>query len=113
MSSPLIAPSASCHSPIPGARQIAPVRTAVLVAVFKETGSGADHARPERAIVVRHANSAMPVSSARYVGRQELGLEDRGRNGDCSPPPAQTRTGPIKAGSYLEYLTAKRCCDQG
>jgi hypothetical protein len=40
---------------------------------------------------------------------EETGLQDRGRDGDCSPPPAQTRTGPIKAsGSYLEYLTAKR-----
>ena len=39
---------------------------------------------------------------------------DRGRDGDCSPPPAQTRTGPIKAyGSYLECLTAKRTCGQG
>jgi SHS family lactate transporter-like MFS transporter len=39
---------------------------------------------------------------------------DRGRDGDCSPPPAQTRTGPIKAsGSYLEYLTAKRALGQG
>jgi hypothetical protein len=39
---------------------------------------------------------------------------DRGRDGDCSPPPAQIRTGPIKAyGSYLECLTAKRCCGQG
>ena len=41
-------------------------------------------------------------------------LDDRGRDGDCSPPPAQTRTGPIKAsGSYLEYLTAKRALGQG
>ena len=32
----------------------------------------------------------------------------RGRDSDCSLPPAQTRTAPIKAsGSYLEYLTAK------
>ena len=39
---------------------------------------------------------------------------DRGRDGDCSPPPAQTRTGPIKAsGSYLECLTAKRWLGQG
>jgi hypothetical protein len=39
---------------------------------------------------------------------------DRGRDGDCSSPPAQTRTGPIKAsGSYLEYLTAKRALGQG
>jgi hypothetical protein len=44
----------------------------------------------------------------------KLGEEDRGRDGDRSPPPAQTRTGPTKAsGSYLEYLTAKRCCGQG
>src|SRR5580704_961526 len=36
------------------------------------------------------------------------------RDGDCSPPPAQTRTGPIKAsGSYLEYLTANRALGQG
>ena len=41
-------------------------------------------------------------------------IGDRGRDGDCSPPPAQTRTGPIKAsGSYLEYLTAKRALGQG
>ena len=40
--------------------------------------------------------------------------EDRGRAGDCSPPPAQIRTGPIKAsGSYLEYLTANRALGQG
>src|SRR5262249_11965243 len=40
--------------------------------------------------------------------------QDRGRDGDCSPPPAQTRTGPIRAsGSYLECLTAKRTCGQG
>src|SRR5262249_1593593 len=39
---------------------------------------------------------------------------DRGRNGDCSPSPAQIRTGPIKtSGSYLEYLTAKRALGQG
>ena len=45
---------------------------------------------------------------------EETGLQDRGRDGDCSPPPAQTRTGPIKAsGSYLEYLTAKRALGQG
>jgi hypothetical protein len=39
---------------------------------------------------------------------------DRGRDGCCQPPPAQIRTCPIRAyGSYLEYLTAKRCCGQG
>ena len=42
-------------------------------------------------------------------GRKNACSADRGRDVDCSPPPAQTRTGPIKAsGSYLEYLTAKR-----
>src|SRR5271168_4531917 len=31
--------------------------------------------------------------------------------GCCQPPPAQIRTCPIRAyGSYLECLTAKRCC---
>ena len=42
-------------------------------------GISADHARPERAIVVRHANSAMPVSTARYVGTwlPEMALFDR------------------------------------
>jgi hypothetical protein len=38
----------------------------------------------------------------------------RGRDGCCQPPPAQIRTSPIRAyGSYLEYLTAKRCCGHG
>jgi len=47
-------------------------------------------------------------------GRKNGSAGDRGRDGDCSPPPAQTRTGPIKAsGSYLEYLTAKRTLGQG
>jgi len=42
------------------------------------------------------------------------GCQDRGRDGDCSPPPAQIRTCPIKAyGSYLECLTAKRALGQG
>ena len=32
----------------------------------------------------------------------------------CKAQPAQIRTGPIRAyGSYLEYLTAERCCGQG
>jgi hypothetical protein len=36
---------------------------------------------------------------------------DRGRDDDFSPPPARTRTRPIKAyGSYLECLTANRIC---
>ena len=48
------------------------------------------------------------------AGTEECSAGDRGRDGDCSPPPAQTRTGPIKAsGSYLEYLTAKRALGQG
>ena len=38
----------------------------------------------------------------------------RGRDEDCSPPPAQIRTGPIKAyGSYLGCVTAKRTLGQG
>jgi two-component system, cell cycle response regulator CpdR len=38
----------------------------------------------------------------------------RGRDGCCQPPPAQIRTCPIRAyGSYLECLTAKRCCGHG
>ena len=49
-----------------------------------------------------------------FVTEAEFDRIDRGRDGDCSPPPAQTRTGPIKAsGSYLEYLTAKRALGQG
>jgi hypothetical protein len=52
------------------------------------------------------------LSSSRDEGMGSAG--DRGRNGDCSPPPAQIRTGPIKAyGSYLEYLTANRALGQG
>ena len=49
------------------------------------------------------------------AGHRQMQAEiDRGRDSDCSPPPAQTRTGPIKAsGSYLEYLTAKRALGQG
>src|SRR5262245_40759270 len=36
-------------------------------------------------------------------------VHDRGRDGDCSPPPAQTRTGPIRAsGSYLEWIDPAR-----
>ena len=39
---------------------------------------------------------------------------NRGRSVRYRTPPAQIRTGPIRAyGSYLGYLTAKRCCGQG
>ena len=39
---------------------------------------------------------------------------DRGRNENCFSPPAQIRTGPIKAfGSYLGCLAAKRTAGQG
>jgi hypothetical protein len=42
------------------------------------------------------------------------GVRDRGRDGDCSPPPAQIRAGRIPAhGSYLECLTAKRTFGHG
>jgi len=38
----------------------------------------------------------------------------RGRDGCYQPPPAQIRTsGTPASGSYLECLTAKRCCGQG
>lgn len=57
------------------------------------------------------------VQPIKPVPRQKFRLPpqaDRGRAGDCSPPPAQIRTGPIKAsGSYLEYLTANRALGQG
>ncbi len=46
--------------------------------------------------------------------RAENDAPIRGRDGCCQPPPAQIRTSPIRAyGSYLEYLTAKRCCGHG
>ena len=39
----------------------------------------------------------------RYDGLGYNGVRDRGSDGDCSPPPAHTRTGGIPAsGSYLE-----------
>src|SRR4029453_9702409 len=43
-------------------------------------------------------------SADTHLGRQELDEEDRGRDGDRSPPPAQTRTGP---------MAAKGCWGQG
>jgi hypothetical protein len=37
-------------------------------------------------------------------------LADRGRDGDCSPPPAQIpASGTTALGSYLGWVTAKRC----
>ena len=50
----------------------------------------------------------------RYDGLGYNGVRDRGSDGDCSPPPAHTRTGGIPAsGSYLECLTANRTFGQG
>jgi DNA-binding MarR family transcriptional regulator len=46
--------------------------------------------------------------------RDEACSAFRGRDGHCWPPPAQIRTGPIKAsGSYLGCLTSKRTSGQG
>jgi hypothetical protein len=39
----------------------------------------------------------MKLLHRRLAGRPRAEANDRGRNGDCSPPPAQTRTGPIRA----------------
>jgi hypothetical protein len=64
----------------------------------------------------RHPSPLLRAPALRNrVGRdEERGFQDRGRDGDCSPPPAQIRTCPIKAyGSYLEYLTANRALGQG
>ena len=62
----------------------------------------------------RTGNIDFHLAALENTSPQHFILRDRGRDGDCSPPPAQTRTGPIKAsGSYLEYLTAKRALGQG
>ena len=46
--------------------------------------------------------------------RMEFLWTYRGRNENCFSPPAQIRTGPIKAfGSYLGCLAAKRAAGQG
>jgi hypothetical protein len=51
------------------------------------------------------------LSTARAGARQRI---DRGRNAHCWAPPAQIRTGPIRAyGSYLGCLTAKRWLGHG
>jgi hypothetical protein len=58
-----------------------------------------------RGFLLQRLADAGPVSVAASV---LTGV--RGRDGCCQPPPAQIRTSPIRAyGSYLEYLTAKRC----
>ena len=50
----------------------------------------------------------------RPVAARFAAVLDRGRDGCCQPPPAQIRTCPIKAyGSYLRYLTRKRCSGHG
>src|SRR5262245_18066279 len=87
-------------------------RAAVLGAVKAQPGN-------DGACGQRRATAGLDSPCARRpptrVGRgEESVFQDRGRAGDCSPFPAQIRTGPLKAsGSYLEYLTAKRVLGQG
>lgn len=52
---------------------------------------------------------------ARRRGHEGLQwIQVRGRDAHCWAPPAQIRTGPIRAsGSYLGCLTAKRWSGQG
>src|SRR5215472_9261590 len=53
-----------------------------------------------------------PVGTAHRGGAPRVGrlaIEDRGRDGDCSPPPAQIpASGTTALGSYLGWVTAKR-----
>ena len=57
----------------------------------------------------KSSNSAAPRPDRPRFCQCYISPCDRGRDGDCSPPPARTRTGGIPAsGSYLECLTAKR-----
>jgi hypothetical protein len=71
--------------------------------------------RPERESLTYLARRNIgDIAFVAAIRERRNGFQDGGRDGDCSPPPAQTRTGPIKAsGSYLEYLTAKRALGQG
>ena len=44
-----------------------------------------------------HRQGLHPAGPQPAADDLRQGTDDRGRNGDCSPPPAQTRTGPIRA----------------
>ena len=55
-----------------------------------------------------HRSGLSPPTSCRSPGAH------RGRNADCSTPPAQIRAGPTKAlGSYLECMTRNRWSGHG
>ena len=54
------------------------------------------------------AVAPLPAIRGTAIGPR-CSTDDRGRDAHCWTPPAQIRTGPIRAsGSYLGCLTAKR-----
>ena len=64
--------------------------------------------------VVQACEEALVTAGGSGDGQDMRVSSNRGRDARCRTPPAQIRTGPIRAyGSYLGYLTAKRCCGQG
>jgi hypothetical protein len=72
--------------------------------------------RPKRARGSQLIGSTHPiaVNTAAYISPEQLPCrpdanDGRGRDGDCSPPPAQIRTCGFPAyGSYLGWVTANR-----
>ena len=60
------------------------------------------------------ASEGLHRSAANLASRLPLRVLDRGRDASYLAPPAQSRTGPIRAyGSHLGCLTAKRASGQG
>jgi hypothetical protein len=75
---------------------------------------GARRRRGGRRDRPRNGGRAPPRSRRRSCSSKSREFGDRGRHAHCRAPPAQIRTGPIRAsGSHLGCLTAKRRLGQG